>query len=483
MSEPSTVLLAIADVGEWATVIGELERVCGYRVLTATSAKDAMAVADDAHVDLIICEADLSDGQGACVLCDFRLQHPDVIRILVKSTAASGHCNGRADRTAVYQYIRKPLDPEQVGLLTKRALESRELARRHRLLSRELKFTDDSPLIGGSRPLRHGVECHNFEKLVYASEVMAGLCTLARQAAPTDLPILIQGETGTGKELFARAIHFKSNRHQSPLLFQNCGGMPDDLLHSELFGHKRGAFTGAVSDRLGLFRAADGGTVFLDEISDVSPTFQVSLLRFLQDGEIKPLGSDTTQTADVRILVASNVPLERLVREGRFRQDLYFRLKGFEINIPPLRERLDDIPVLAEFFTRKYCEAMGRRVLGVANDVLERLMGYSFPGNVRELENEIRRMVALTPDGGYITRDLLSPEIAAVEPSAMSSLAGTPVIEGATLKDKVASLEQALVRDALRRHGWNQSEAAKELGLSRVGLANKIKRYNIEKRL
>ena len=484
MIEPSTVLLAIADVGEWAGVMAELEQVCGYRVLTATSAKDALAIANDAHVDLVICEADLSDGEGACVLSEFRLKHADVIRILVKSSDGIHNCDNGTRSIAVYQYIRKPLDPEQVGLLTKRALEARELARRHRLLSRELKFTDDWPPLEGPRPLRHGVQCHNFEKLVYASEAMAKLCNLARQAAPTDLPILIQGETGTGKELFARAIHFKSRRHQSPLLFQNCGGMPDELLHSELFGHKRGAFTGAISDRLGLFRAADGGTVFLDEISDVSPAFQVSLLRFLQDGEIKPLGSDTTQTADVRILVASNVPLERLVREGKFRQDLYFRLKGFEINIPPLRERPDDIPVLVEFFTRKYCELMGRRVLGVANDVLQHLLAYPFPGNVRELENEIRRMVALTPDGGYVTRDLLTPEIAAAEPNPISQLAaGTPSLEGATLKDKVESLERALVRDALRRHRWNQSEAARELGLSRVGLANKIRRYNIEKQL
>ncbi len=193
--------------------------------------------------------------------------------------------------------------------MVKRGLEARELAKRHRLLAREFKLSSDltefeRPIL----PMRN--ESLRFEKLVYVSEKMTEMCDLARKAAKTDLPILIQGETGTGKELLARAVHFNSYRHASPLMIQNCGGMPDELLHSELFGHKRGAFTGAISDRLGLFRAADGGTVFLDEISDVSKTFQVSLLRFLQEGEVKPLGSDKTQTCDVRVLAASNRPLE-----------------------------------------------------------------------------------------------------------------------------------------------------------------------------
>ena len=256
--------------------------------------------------------------------------------------------------------------------------------------------------------------------------------------------------------------------------------MPDELLQSELFGHKRGAFTGATGDRLGLFQAADGGTVFLDEISDVSKSFQVSLLRFLQDGEIKPLGSDKTRHSNVRILAATNVPLEQLVKEGKFRQDLYFRLKGFKIDVPPLRKRRDDIPVLIEFFVRKYSEETGRNILGIATDVMEQFQHYDFPGNVRELENEIRRMVALTEDGSYITHRHLSPELAAVDPSNKLTKQLPIQLDGATLKEKVQSLEKELVREALLRHRWNQSETARELGLSRVGLANKIKRYQIQ---
>lgn len=479
MLDPSSILLAIGDPEEWAPIIAKLKEEGGYRILVANSAAQARSFADNTNIDLIICEASLNNASGASFLCDFRTLHPDVVRILVKCENCKQKTQAETAKAAVYQFIRKPLDLEQILLLAKRALETRELARRHRLLSRELKFGDDSALIGRGPPLRHGVECHNFEKLVYASEQMAELCQLARKVAPTDLPVLIQGETGTGKELFARALHFKSDRNQSPLLFQNCGGMSDELLQSELFGHKRGAFTGAVGDRPGLFRAADGGTVFLDEISEISSSFQVSLLRFLQNGEIKPLGSDKTQTSDVRILAASNRPLEGLVKAGKFRQDLYFRLKGFEINVPPLRKRRDDIPVLTEFFVRKYAESMRRRVLGVTNDVLRRFANYDFPGNVRELENEVRRMVALAGDGEYITHRNLSPAIASIDPNRDKPIGAKIQLAGNTLKEKVESLEKGLLVEALERHRWNQSETARELGLSRVGLSNKIKRYHL----
>jgi two-component system response regulator HupR/HoxA len=309
---------------------------------------------------------------------------------------------------------------------------------------------------------------------------MAELCNLAREAARTQLPILIKGETGTGKELLARAMHFHSTRSSSPLMMQYCGGIPDELLHSELFGHRRGAFTGAVSDRLGLFRAADGGTVFLDEISEISPSFQVSLLRFLQEGEVKPLGTDQVLVCDVRVIAASNKPLRPMVDAGRFREDLYFRLKGFELEVPPLRSRPDDIPVLTEFFVSKHGGMLGNRVLGVANDVVDLFRDYTFPGNVRELENEIRRMVALAKDGEYLTRRHLSPEFAKLKATPRPAAALGLTAEGKSLKEMVESLEQQLVRHALEKQRWNQSRAARDLGLSRVGLANKIRRYGLD---
>jgi two-component system, NtrC family, response regulator HupR/HoxA len=360
-------------------------------------------------------------------------------------------------------------------LVVKRGLEARELSRRHRLLSREFKLSDHGHLDTTSASALP--KSMRFEKLVYVSEKMAEVCHQARIAARTELPILIQGETGTGKELLARAIHYNSQRQASPLLVQNCGGIPDALLQSELFGHKRGAFTGAISDRLGLFRAANGGTVFLDEISEVSPSFQISLLRFLQEGEIKPLGADQTVSSNVRIIAASNRPLKALVASGEFRRDLYYRLKGFEFEVPPLRERTTDIAPLAEFFAAKHSEETRRRILGVSARVLEKLVAYEWPGNIRELENEIRRLVVLTHDGEYITTQHLSPALlnAPRPPSLSFPLAAS----GKTLKDQVQSLEKHLVKETLERCHWNQSKAADQLGLSRVGLANKIRRYRL----
>jgi two-component system response regulator HupR/HoxA len=476
MEQAGTVLAVTSNVGAWSAPLAVLSDQHDYRVLLARSPVEAFAALSNAHVDLIIAE----DGrEGVNFLSGLRISHPDIIRILVVD--ANCQLSRQAvSPAAIYQFVREPLDAEQIGLLVKRALETRELARRHRLLSREFKFSGDSILSNGRNTSALRAESQRFEKLVYVSEKMSELCELARKAAKTELPILIQGETGTGKEMLARAIHYNSSRRSSPLMVQNCGGVPDELLQSELFGHKRGAFTGTISDRLGLFRAADGGTVFLDEISEVSPSFQVSLLRFLQEGEVKPLGSDRTETCNVRIIAASNRPLSALVAAGRFRQDLFFRLRGFEFEVPPLRARRDDIPALAEFLAAKHSDAIGRKTLGISASALEKLVAFEFPGNVRELENEVRRMVALTKDGEYLTTQTMSPALLAAAPRKVAA-SNRFAPEGATLKDQVESLEKHIVAEALARHRWNQSRAADELGLSRVGLANKIRRYGLDK--
>ncbi|MGB0087348.1 MAG: sigma-54 dependent transcriptional regulator [Rhodomicrobiaceae bacterium] len=481
MDKAGTVLLVTPRADDWSPAKALLATQYGYRVLQALSAAEARATLGDVHVDLVIADEGDADADGVALLSALRISYPDIIRVLALP-AQYAAVQRAISQASVYQFLRKPLDADQVGLVVKRGLETRELARRHRLLAREFKLSFDALEFDRPHlPIRN--ESLRFEKLVYVSEKMAELCDLARTAAKSDLPILIQGETGTGKELLARAIHYNSHRNTSPLMVQNCGGMPDELLHSELFGHKRGAFTGAVSDRLGLFRAADGGTVFLDEISDVSKTFQVSLLRFLQEGEVKPLGSDATQTCNVRILVASNRPLNELVAAGAFRRDLYFRLRGFEFEVPPLRERTEDIPALAEFFTAKHSAAIGRKVLGISAKALAKLVCYDFPGNIRELENEIRRMLALARDGEYLTTHHMSPTIlnASARPPAQTPSQFLP--EGETLKDRVESLERHVVREALTRYRWNQSRAAEELGLSRVGLANKIRRYGLDEQV
>ena len=478
METLGTVLIVARGGPQWTATADVLSDEYDYRVLTARSAEDAASALSDAHVDIVLAEHGAS-GDGLEFLANLRISHPDVIRVLALE-AKTVLTKQAISPAAIYQFVRKPLDAKQIGLVVERGLESRELARRHRMLSREFKFSADSMHIHA----RHGMPLHaesqRFEKLVYVSEKLKELCDLARKAARTELPILIQGETGTGKELLARAIHYNSTRNTSPLMMQNCGGMSDELLQSELFGHKRGAYTGAISDRLGLFRAGDGGTVFLDEISEVSPSFQVSLLRFLQDGEIKPLGSDKTESSNVRIIAASNRPLRALVAAGKFRQDLYFRLKGFELEVPPLRERPDDVPALAEFFAAKHSNAISRKILGISASALEKFVAFDFPGNVRELENEIRRMVALAEDGEYLTTKNMSPAILAAPPRPRSGSANRYIAQGKTLKDKVESLEKHVLHEALTRHRWNQSRAANELGLSRVGLANKIKRYGLD---
>ncbi|WP_295558091.1 sigma-54 dependent transcriptional regulator [uncultured Hyphomicrobium sp.] len=478
MERVNTVLIVARLDSDWSALVGLLSERQGYRVLTAANEPDALQLAHDVHIDLVIAEDGNKDVDGCTLLAGLRLSHPDVMRVLV--LAKSSKLSSRALREAsVYQYLRKPLDIEQAALVVMRSLEARELARRHRLISREFKMSDDGTTFAVPPVLSFQPQSQRFEKLVYVSEMMSSLCDLAKTAAKTDLPILIQGETGTGKELLARAIHYNSSRKTSPLLVQNCGGMNDELLQSELFGHRRGAFTGAVSDRLGLFRAADGGTVFLDEISDVSASFQVSLLRFLQEGEVKPLGSDQTTQSNVRIIAASNRSLAQLVNRGEFRRDLYYRLKGFEFEVPPLRDRTEDIAALAEFFAAKHSEATGRKILGLSANLIEKLSHYDFPGNIRELENEIRRLVVLTGDGEYLTTRHLSPAVQAATQRQAVERRSAFSPSGETLKDQVESLERHLVEKTLHRHRWNQSKAADELGLSRVGLANKIRRYGL----
>lgn len=480
MNHTATVLVLALGASDWGPITKTLTNRYSYRFIVAKSASEARNALQSAQIELAVSEESADSSEGMNFLLNLRTSNPDILRIYVAPLATAVSADTAA-KAAIYQFLHEPLYPDQLGLVLMRALEAQELARRHRLLAREFKV-QQGPLSANDHAstLFRRPESQRFEKLVYASDRMAQVCNLAAQAAPTSLPIVIEGETGTGKELLARAIHYNSDRRASPLLVQNCGGISDEMLQSELFGHKRGAFTGAVADRLGLFRAADGGTVFLDEISEVSPSFQVSLLRFLQEGEVKPVGSDTVMHCDVRIIAASNRPLKELVAKREFRQDLYFRLKGFDLEMPPLRERSEDIEPLAEFFVGKHAEATGRKILGITADALSKLSACDFPGNVRELENEIRRMVALAKDGEFITTRNLSPTILAASNLAKVHEETVMILPtGVTLKEHFEHLERRIVLKALLTHGWNQSRAAAALGLSRVGLVNKIKRYNL----
>ncbi len=482
---------------EWTILIVDSERAAcqalakclsqDYHVLTAATGKQALSHLAASEVDVILSNLHIKDMTGLDLFMQSRVAQPEAIRILIAEHKDLEGIHRDITEAAVYQVVRKPWHPTALLLLVRRALESRELARRHRYLSRTLKFSDS--IWEKNHEASHQIIKQNleFDKLVFVSESMLQVCNLAQRGAVTDLPVLIQGETGTGKELLARAVHAFSTRRIYPFLTQNCGALPDELLQSELFGHKRGAFTGAISDRLGLFPAADGGTVFLDEISDVSPTFQVSLLRFLQEGEVKPLGTEKTRKCNVRIIAASNRSLKEMVEAGNFRRDLYYRLRGFELQLPPLRERVEDIPVLAEHLARRYAESIGRKIPGISLEVMRRLKAYHWFGNVRELENEMRRMVALAENGEFLELKHLSAELAAIElPAAGDEFRRQQNIllsGNGTLKEVIEKMESQVVSQSLLRNKWNYSKTAKELGLSRVGLANKIKRYNLEQTL
>ena len=479
MNALHTILLVTNNAKIHDCVTASIRDDPHYRLIVCEREQDVANHLNVVNVHLLICDKALIADDVNNTLMNTRISNPHVARMVIGHVGEEEACASLAKRAAAYLFLIFPFPETLIQMAIERSLEMSELSRRHRVLSRELKISMDDGIFGEAAPFSVKGGWSQFEKLVYVSAKMAELCAEAKQAATTNLPILIHGETGTGKELLARAIHFNSDRMNAPMLVQNCGGINEETLLSEIFGHVRGAFTGAISDRLGLFRAADGGTVFLDEISEISPGFQVSLLRFLQEGEVKPLGSDEMGHSDVRIIAASNRPLDKMVEKGEFRRDLYYRLKGFELEIQPLRARPEDIPVLAQFFVEKYAGVVGNRVVGITQEVLDRLSAYQFPGNVRELETEIRRMVAVTEQGGYIAVRHLTPAMASVQPKVPGAPGAGFMPDGGTLKEMVASLEKNIVSQALQRNHWNQSKAAGELGLSRVGLANKIKRYEL----
>lgn len=313
---------------------------------------------------------------------------------------------------------------------------------------------------------------YSFEHIIGRSKALQRMFHLMEKAIESPVSVLIQGETGTGKELVARSIHYNSSRKDKPFVAQNCAALPENLLESELFGHKKGAFTGAVADKKGLFEMAHRGTIFLDEVGDTPPALQVRLLRVLQEGEIRPIGEVTPRKIDVRVMTATHRDLKAEIAAGRFREDLYYRIQAFPIPLPPLRERTGDIPLLAEFFLATYCRRLGKQSR-FSPECLTLLDQYPFPGNIRELENEVVRALTLAPVEGIITPDLLSDRIRNRSDISLDFTKGT-------VQEITDRMEQTLVKEALEETGGNRTRAAQKLGLSRRGLLNKIRRYGLE---
>ena len=317
----------------------------------------------------------------------------------------------------------------------------------------------------------------SYSNIIGNSPTMMELYRLLDKVVTSDSTVLITGEGGVGKELVARAVHFNSRRAGNAFVVQNCSALNDSLLDSELFGHRKGAFTGAIIDKLGLFELADHGTFFLDEIGDMSPVLQVKLLRVLQEGTFTPVGSTVTRKVDVRIIAATNKDLRKMVKEERFRSDLFYRLNVISVKVPPLRDRLDDVPELVNFFLqRKSAEHHCPHKI-LSDEALERMVSYTWPGNVRELENEIERLVVLSGDGP-IPPSLLSPKLQ--QAGGQPGLVSISSSQG-NLPDALEHLERQMIFDALKRCGWNKTRAAKELGISRRNLIRKVDRYELDK--
>jgi two-component system response regulator HupR/HoxA len=451
-----------------------------FTVFTAGSADEAARVLQRETVEIVLCDQRMPGTSGVEFLKRVRADWPGVIRIIISGYTEAEDIIAGVNDAGIWQYLLKPWHPDQLLLTLRGASELHRLQREHQRLSLELRESPPVLKRWVASDRRQARERFAFDRIVRAPDSpLQAVCAIAERIARHDLSVVVAGESGTGKELVARGIHYGSSRADRAFVVENCGALPDELLESELFGHKRGAFTGAYEDRIGLFQQADGGTIFLDEIGETSPAFQVNLLRVLQEGEIRPVGSPRALSVDVRVIAATNRDLEQEVRAGRFREDLYYRIAGVTLTIPPLRQRSMDIPLLAADILARGARQLGAQVEGFTEEAAACIQAYRWPGNGRELQNEILRMLALA-DGPWLGADLLSPRVlrAATEEAEEQDLALLAGLDG-SLKQRMEQLEARVIKETLIRHRWNKTKAAQELGLSRVGLRSKLLRYGL----
>ena len=468
----------ILIVDDEPSVLNSLKRTLRkeHDVILSQDGFSAIQVLNEQEIAVIIADQRMPKMNGVTLLEKAMEIQPDTARILVTGYSDIQAVIDAINEGNVYYYIHKPWEPEDVRLIIRQAIDRYNLIQTNRSLVAEIEETnrrlsDENLLLTKDAEKRY-----SFDQIIGESPIMNDVFILMRKVIPTDTTVLILGETGTGKELVARAIHTNGPRKTGMFVPQNCAALPDTLLESALFGHKKGAFTDAVSDKKGLFQMADGGTIFLDEITDTSKAFQQRLLRVLQEGEIHPLGSDKAVKVDVRVISASQKDLGEEVKQGRFRADLFYRLNVFPVTLPTLRERHSDIPILIEHFLRVYSQRLGKEINGISQEVLSSLMVYPFPGNVRELENIIERAVVLAKDGSTLTEDQIS--LHSDQPLDFNLI--FPGEEDKKLKSMVEALEKKAILQALQRWKGNISKAAKSLGLSRPGLYQKIDRYEIK---
>jgi DNA-binding NtrC family response regulator len=441
----------------------------GYRVDLAKTGEEGLEAYGRRAFDVVLLDVSMPGIGGLRALDEFLKIDPDAAIVMITAYATFDTAIAAWERGALY-CIRKPFQNEQITATIAAGIKRRRKEEERRTLRRAMsKAVDRGEIIG-------------------RSDLMQEVFRLVEQVAPARSTVLITGESGTGKELIAKAIHEASTRAGRPFVTVNSSNIPSELLESELFGHTRGAFTGAVAAKKGLFEVADGGSIFLDEIGDIPPETQVRLLRVIQEREFTPLGDTTPRRVDVRIIAATNIDLKEAVRQGTFREDLYYRLAVVPIELPPLRDRIEDILPLAQHFIQKYNEENARNVSEqLAPDVLALLEAYSWPGNVRELENAIERAVVIAP-GDEITKECLRTEIS--DPKSVvsghqdgaSNAAVSDIGRGINFYEEVRRFEIDLIRRALEQTGGHQSRAARLLGMNATTLNSKIKTYNINLR-
>jgi len=449
------VILVVDDEREHADGVAESLEKLRAKTIAVYSGKDALEILREEMIDVVVTDLKLGgDIDGLDVLDTAKKYNPDTEVVLITAYATIDTCK-KAIKRGAYDYLVKPLDIDQLRTLTERVLRkkaSKPDHRRHPAGDEEQQFFFEG--VRGTNPAIKGI----FEVL--------------RRVAPTNISVLIEGQSGTGKELLARAIHDNSLRADKPFRPVNCAGLTETLLESELFGHVKGAFTGAAADRKGLFEIADKGTLFLDEIGDMTPNMQAKLLRVLEDGIVIPVGSHKSTVVDVRVISATNHDLIKLIEEKKFRQDLYFRIKGVSISLPSLRDRTEDIPAFIDYFLKEAADETGSKVDGITPQAQSLLSNYDWPGNIRQLRNCIRTMVVMCDRDKLDVQDV-PPEIAQRRQlpagGRKANLGGVPLDE----------LEKQAIIDTLAKTGNNREKAAKILGIGERTLYRKIKEYNL----
>ncbi len=444
-------ILVVDDQRNIRSTLGLLLRARGHEVEEAADGDQGVEMATANGYDLVITDLRMGARDGIEVLRRIKDTHA-LTEVIVMTAYGSIESAVEAMRLGAYDYIQKPFLEDELMVKVQRALEKRSLSAQVALLTAEFR------------------DRYRFENIIGRSQPMREVLTRIAKFAPTDATVLITGESGTGKELIAKAVHANSKRADKPFVPVNCAAVTETLLESELFGHVRGAFSGAVANRRGLLEEADGGTFFFDEIAETTPAFQAKLLRVLQEGEIRRVGDNRSFKVDIRVIAATNQDLHRAIAEKRFRQDLYYRLNVARFVLPALRDRREDIPLLVDHFLSKFCRKMGVRVrLGDA--VLDYLTSYDYPGNIRELENMVEQAVALASQSGVIQIEDIAPQ-------------GLPEVprdrpDDRTLASSVDAAERAAIENALRDCEGNRERAAEQLGLSMTTLWRKMKRLNI----